>query len=174
MRSGTGVGLLTRMALCLALGSCVWACGWMCGCKKGSAALTLPASNEVAGWEKAGETRTYTAANLSDYIDGGAEQYLKAGFKSLSTADYKYQGKIDAVTDVYTMADENAARAIFEADPAGDAKIIALGSAARVFHQSVIFRHGPYLVRVVAYQDTAQTGAALTALAQGVEKRLTQ
>jgi hypothetical protein len=145
----------------------------MGGCKKETAAIALPASNEVAGWEKTGETRNYTAANLSDYIDGGAEQYLEAGFKGLSTSDYKYQGKIDAVTDVYTMADENAARAIFEADPAGDAKIIALGSAARVFHQSVIFRRGPYLVRVVAYQDTPQTEAALTGLAQGMEKKLT-
>ena len=134
----------------------------------------MPASNEVAGWEKTGETRTYTAATLSDYIDGGAEQYLKAGFKSVSTSDYKFQGKIEAVADVYVMADADAARTIFEADPAGNAKAVPLGDAARAYSQSVIFRQGPFLVRIVAYQETPETPQALQQLGQGIEKRLSK
>ncbi len=145
-----------------------------CGCKKQSPAQPLPASNEVAGWEKTGETRSYTAANLSDYIDGGAEQYLNAGFKSVSTSDYKFQGKIEAVADVYTMANANATRTIFEADPAGNAKALPLGDAARAFSQSIIFRQGPFLVRIVAYQETPDTPQALQQLGQGIEKRLSK
>jgi hypothetical protein len=143
------------------------------GCKKQSSTIQpLPASNEVAGWEKTGETRSYTAANLSDYIDGGADQYLKAGFKSAFTSDYKFQGKVEAVADVYVMSDTNAAKTIFEADPAGNAKIISLGDAARSFGQSLVFRKGQYLVRIVAYQETPETQQALTQLAQSIEKRL--
>ena len=143
------------------------------GCRKQEATeQPLPASNEVAGWEKTGETRTYTAATLSDYIDGGAEQYLKAGFRGVSTSDYKFQGKIEAVADVYVMSSAAAAKTIFEADPAGNAKTIPLGDAARVFSQSLVFREGVYLVRIVAYQETPDTGPALTELAQGIEKRL--
>jgi hypothetical protein len=132
----------------------------------------LPASNELSGWEKTSETRSFTPATLSDYIDGGAEQYLKAGFKGVSTSDYKFQGKIEAVADLYVMADANAARTIFEADPDGNAKIIPLGDAARVFTQSVIFRQGPFLVRIVAYQEAPETPQALIQLAQGIEKKL--
>jgi hypothetical protein len=143
------------------------------GCKKqGSAVQPLPATNEVAGWEKTGDTRTFTPTTLSDYIDGGAEQYLKAGFKSASTSDYKFQGKIEAVTDVYVMSNAGAAKTVFEADPAGNAKIVSIGDAARAFSQSVVFRKGPYLVRITAYQDAPEAQQALTQLAQGVEKRL--
>ena len=141
------------------------------GCKKQD---VLPASNEVAGWEKTGETKTYTPSNLSDYIDGGADQYLKAGFKSASTSDYKFQGKIEAVADVYVMSSGDAAKAIFEADPAGSAKSISVGDASRGFGQSAVFRKGPYLVRIVGYQESPETQPALTQLAQGIEKRLSK
>ena len=144
------------------------------GCKKQEAAEPLPASNEVAGWEKTGATRTFTAATLSDYIDGGADQYLKAGFKTVSTSDYKFQSKVEAVADVYAMTNAEAARKVFEADPAAHAKTIPLGDAARLFSQSLVFRKGAYLVRIVAYQETPETGPGLTGLAQGIEKRLSK
>jgi hypothetical protein len=163
MRFGTRIRLAALIAVALTL-----LLSW--GCKKQSP--VLPASNELSGWEKTSETRSFTPATLSDYIDGGAEQYLKAGFKGVSTSDYKFQGKIEAVADLYVMADANAARTIFEADPDGNAKIIPLGDAARVFTQSVIFRQGPFLVRIVAYQEAPETPQALIQLAQGIEKKL--
>jgi hypothetical protein len=144
------------------------------GCKKQSAVEPMPASNEAAGWEKTGETQTYTAATLSNYIDGGAEQYLKAGFKGASTSDYKFQGRIEAVADVYLMTNANAARTIFETGPAGDAKAVQLGDAARTYSQSLIFRKGPFLVRIVAYQETPETPQALLQLGKGIEKRLSK
>lgn len=144
------------------------------GCKKQGAVQPFPATNEVAGWEKTGETRTFTPETLSDYIDGGAEQYLKAGFKSASTSDYKFQSKIEAVADVYVMSNANAARTIFEADPAGNAKVVSIGDAACAFSQSVVFRKGPYLVRIVTYQETPETQQALTQLAKGVETKLSK
>jgi len=162
------VGPKIRLAAIIAVALAVIACG----CKKNFPAQPMPTSNEVAGWEKTGETRTYTAATLSNYIDGGAEQYLKAGFKSTSTSDYKFQGKIEAVADVYEMADASAARKIFEADPAGDAKAVHLGDAARSYSQSVIFYKGSFLVRIAAYQETPETPQALQQLGQGIEKRL--
>lgn len=144
------------------------------GCKKQAENQPLPALNEITGWEKTGETRTFTPANLSDYIDGGAEQYLKAGFKSASTSDYKFQNKIEAVADVYRMSDANAAKTIYDADPAGNALAVSLGDAARAFSQSVVFRKGPYLVRIVAYQDSPDAQRALIDLGQGIEKRISK
>jgi len=166
MTLGTRLRLAVLMAVVLVVVAC--------GCKKGSPTQPLPASNEVAGWEKTGETRTYTAANLSNYIDGGAEQYLKAGFKNASTSDYKFQGKIEAVADVYEMTDASAARKIFEADPAGDARTVPIGDAARASSQSVVFYKGRFLVRIIAYQETPETPQALQQLGQGIEKRLSQ
>ena len=143
------------------------------GCRKAtSGAGALPGSNQAAGWEKTGETRTYASANLSEYIDGGAEQYIQAGVKELVTSDYKFQNKVEATADVYTMSGEAGARTIFDADPAGDSRPISLGDAARVYRQSLVFRQGPHLVRLVAYQNGPEVQPALIDLGHAISSRL--
>jgi hypothetical protein len=141
------------------------------GCKK-KAIDPFPASGAVAGWDKTGDTRTFDAKNLYQYIDGDAEQYISAGVVTTSTADYKYQGSLEAVVDVHTMSAADGARKILETGQTKDAKTVQLGDAGVAYAQSVIFRKGPYLVRIVAYESTPTTPEALLALAHGVEAKL--
>ncbi len=141
------------------------------GCKK-KAVDPFPPSGAVAGWEKASETRVFAAKDLWQDIDGDAEQYLAAGVVSTSTSDYKNQGQLDAVVDVYTMNDEAGARKILESGESGSAKKVQVGDAGLAYEQSVTFRKGPYLVRIVAYESTPGTEQALLELAHGVEGRL--
>lgn len=141
------------------------------GCKK-SKVSAFPASGAVSGWEKTSDTRTFAAKDLWQYIDGDAEQYVSAGVVSTSTSDYKYQGQLEAVVDVYTMGDSAGAKKILETGQTKDAKAVQLGDAAVAYEQSVTFRKGPYLVRIVAYQSTPDAPQALLALAHGVEAKL--
>ena len=141
------------------------------GCKR-KAVDPLPPSGAVAGWEKSSDTRVYEAKDLWQYIDGDAEQYIAAGVVSTSTSDYKYQNQLDAVVDVYTMGDSAGARKILESGNSGGDKNVQVGDAGLAYEQSVIFRKGPYLVRIVAYDATPGTEQALLALAHGVEARL--
>lgn len=141
------------------------------GCKK-SSIDPFPGSGAVTGWQKTDETRVFAAKDLYQYIDGDAEQYISAGVVSTSTSDYKYQGQLEAVVDVHTMGDAAGARKIMENGQTGDAKIVQVGDAALAYGQSVIFRKGPYLVRIVAYESTPDTQQALLALAHGVEAKL--
>jgi hypothetical protein len=138
-----------------------------CGKKQ---ANPFPDTGAVTGWTKTGETRTFNAANLWQYIDGDAEHYVRAGVLSTSTADYKYQGGLEAVVDVHTMSNAVGAQLLFEGDPQAGSRTAQLGDAARVYEQSVIFRKGQHLVRIVAYEPGAAD--ALVALARGVEARL--
>ena len=142
------------------------------GCKKSVAADPFPASNAVAGWEKTADTRTFAAKDLWQYVDGDAEQYIQAGVVSTSTADYKYQGQLEAVIDVHTMSGADGARKILETGQTRDAKTVQLGDECIQYAQSVIFRKGPHLVRIVAYESTPNTPQALLALARGVEAKL--
>jgi hypothetical protein len=146
------------------------------GCKKqsGSANVAFPQTNEVSGWTKSGETRTFAAAELSNYIDGDAEKYLKAGVRSTSTADYKFSDQTQAVADIYTMSTADGAKSIFESEPAVGAGGTPIGDAARLYSQSLVFRKGPYLVRIVAYQVSPQLQQALLDLGRGIEKKLSQ
>jgi len=143
-------------------------------CKRGPTAETsfFPPSNEVAGWVKTTATRTFAAPDLWKYIDGGAEKYLKAGGQSASTADYKFQNRLDAVADIYSMSNAEGAREILESEPLGDAKTPLLGDSSRLHSQSLVFRKGQYLVQIVAYQEYPEAQQALLDLGRGIEKRL--
>ena len=144
------------------------------GCKRqaGTAPSLFPASNQVAGWAKTGDTRTFEAADLWKYIDGEAERYLKAGVQRVSTTDYKFQNQVEATADIYAMGNAESAEKILESEPAVDAKPIQLGDAARLSSQSLVFRKGAYLVRIVAFEESPETQQALLQLGRGIEPRL--
>jgi hypothetical protein len=162
---------ILRIPLLLA---CVLAIAAGAGCNRKTAAKSgpFPASNEVSGWAKTGETRTFDAANLWRYIDGDAEKYLKAGVQSASTADYKYQDKFEAVVDVYAMTNGDGATKIFESEPLRNAKQVSLGDGARLYGQSLIFHKGRYLVRVVAYDESPEIREGILGLGRGLAERL--
>jgi Family of unknown function (DUF6599) len=141
------------------------------GCKKGHV-NAFPASGVVAGWEKTSDTRVFAAKDLWQYIDGDAEQYISAGVISASTSDYKYQGNLEAVLDIYTMGNAAGAQKILEKGQTSDAQRVQLGDEALAYAQSVTFRKGPYLVHIVAYESTPDAQQALLALAHGVEAKL--
>jgi hypothetical protein len=141
------------------------------GCKK-SKSDPFPKSDAVAGWQKTGETRVYAAKDLYQYIDGDAEHYIAAGVVSTSTADYKYQDKLEAVVDVYTMGDAAGASKILETEKSKQTQNVQIGDAGVAYAQSLVFRKGPALVRIVAYESTPETQQALLALAHGVEAKL--
>lgn len=70
------------------------------------------------------------------------------------------------------MSTTAGAKSIFESEPAMDAQTPAIGDAARLFSQSLTFRKGPYLVRMVAFQDSPEVSPALLNLGQVMEKKL--
>jgi hypothetical protein len=141
------------------------------GCKK-KHVDAFPKTGAVAGWEKTGETRVFAAKDLWQYIDGDAEQYVSAGVVSTSTADYKYQGQVEAVVDIFTMGDAGGAQKVMGTGQQKDAKPLQLGDAGVALAQSVNFRKGPYYVRIVAYEATPDGQQALAALAKAVEAKL--
>ena len=143
------------------------------GCnRQKSVAEAFPASNDVAGWTKTSDVRTFEAADLWRYIDGEDEKYLKAGVQRALTADYKFQDKLEAVVDIYTMSNANGAAQFFNSEPAADAQPVQLADGARLFSQSLIFHKGRYLVRIVTYQESEEAQQALLALGRRIERRL--
>jgi hypothetical protein len=115
----------------------------LAGCQAHSAPSSLfPDFAEAPGWTKSPEVRTFSPDQLSNYIDGDAEKYLKAGVRSTCTADYKFKNQDQATVDIYTMSSVDGAKSIFESEPAMDAQTPGIGDAARQYPQSLIFRKG--------------------------------
>ena len=140
-------------------------------CRKASAD-PFPASGDIAGWQKSDGTRTFAAKDLWQYIDGDAEHFIQAGVVSTSTADYTYNGKLEAVIDIHTMGSADGAKKLIETGLTSDAQHIQLGDECVAYQQSISFRKGATLVRIVAYESNSDTPQALLALARGVESRL--
>ncbi len=134
----------------------------------------FPQSGEAPGWTRAGETRSFEAADLWKYVDGDAERYLRAGVRRTLTTNYRYGDTVEAVADIHLMEAPRGAASIFESESSAGSRPVALGDAGRSYGQSLTFRRGPFFVRLVAYQDVPQTQPALLSLAQAIQRRLAQ
>ena len=139
-----------------------------------AAARLAPALTELAapGWAIAGSSRGFDAGNLWEYIDGDAERYVDAGLKEMCTATFRFQGKTEAVVDVYRMARPEAARQIFRSESTHDWATAELGDEARFSAPTLVLRTGADFVRIVAYDTTPETRQALLALGGALVERL--
>jgi hypothetical protein len=146
-----------------------------CGTKPGSKTAELfPQTGEVPGWSRAGETRTFQASNLWEYIDGDAERYVQAGVEKTLTTDYRFREKVEAVADIHLMKTADGARKIFESEASAESQRTALGDDARLSKGTLTFRKGSRFVRLVAYQEDREVGNALLDLGRAIEKKLGQ
>ena len=132
----------------------------------------LPESGEAPGWTKVGETRLFEAADLWKYVDGDAERYLRLGVRRTLTANYRYGDTVEAVADIHLMDAPRGAAMMFDSERSIGSRPLELGDAGRSYGPSLTFRRGPFFIRLVAYQDTPQTEAALVSLGQAIEGRL--
>jgi len=135
-------------------------------------ASLFPETGEVPGWARTGETRTFPADNLWQYVDGDADRYIQAGVEKTLATDYRYRDRLDAVVDIYLMAAPAGARRIFEGESPEGSRPESVGDAARLYGMSLTFRRGRAFVRLVAYQEDPQTPGALVELARAVARKL--
>jgi len=149
--------------------------GLMAGCRSQPPYASeefFPATGSVPGWNKESATSTYDAGNLWKYIDGDAEKYLQAGVVKVLNSDYRFKLVSDASVDVYVMGDAAGARKVYDSESSEGSQPLTIGDAGRYAKGSLTFRQGPYFVRLVAYGDSPEMVAALTALARVVSSRL--
>lgn len=138
----------------------------------GDPAAVLPQSAQVSDWAKTGDTRSFEADKLYEYIDGDAEKYVQAGVQRTATSDYKYKDTIEAVVDVHAMKTPEGAQQIMDGEPAANSTSANLGDESRLYGQSLVFRKGNYLVRVVSYQQSPEVANAIVQLGRGVEQNV--
>jgi len=139
----------------------------LAGCTgRNDPAKLLPSS--ASGWTRTGEVRSYDAGDLWKYVDGAAEKFVAAGVRRTATADYRYQDGIDAVADIHQFTAPGGSKTVMDSESSAGSQAVEIGDAARLFSQTLEFRRGPYLVRIVTYQDTPENRAALTSLAQAI------
>ncbi len=106
------------------------------------AALRLP-----PGW-RLEERKEFSKENLFQYLDGGAEKFLKGGFLGLEVY-FLRKGKREAVLEVYTMKSREDALGFFKQETGEELKI---GDNGRLQPNGIVFYYGNLFVKIYTYE----------------------
>ena len=148
---------------------------WGAGCQSRTPSVStghFPQSNEVSGWVMVGETRTFTADNLYEYIDGAAQKFTQAGLEDAQTTDYRFQNTVDATADIYTMKTPEAARRVFDEESSPGSQALELGDRAQLSTGTLLFTHGRFYVKVVAFENSPAIAGGIETLGRAIEAKL--
>jgi len=130
------------------------------------------------GWTQTEAIHPYTAENLYDYKDGGAEGYLIYGFAGMKSLNCK-SGENTLTIDVSEMNDADAAYGLFATNRDPRVPIAKIGMGGQVQAQSATFAKGKYYVEIVVNaadpnsDHTAELTALVNKMAQRMEGRVT-
>jgi len=116
-----------------------------------------------------GRVRIFTKDNLYEHINGHAEYFISAGFKSLAVAEYgEPADKVCCTADVYDMGTAANAFGALMGEISDDFTKIDRGFMGFVSPRMLSFSKGPYYVKVSAFTG----GAPLESMAIMIEKAM--
>ncbi|MDP1991689.1 MAG: hypothetical protein Q8K00_11760 [Syntrophales bacterium] len=111
--------LLLLLGWMLGNGASLWAAGEQRG------TYSFP---EMAGWKQSGDIQIYSRANLYEYINGGADLYLKYDFQELKVADYMNDRKASITIEVYRHKTPVDAFGIYSEERLASANYLEVGA----------------------------------------------
>lgn len=83
---------------------------------------------EMAGWTQSDEIQIFSPENLYDYINGGADLYLKYDFRELKVAEYKNDRNTSVTIEVYRHKSPVHAFGIYSQERLGNANYVEVGA----------------------------------------------
>lgn len=141
-----------------------------CGSKDSMAKQTdpqnyLPEAFSKTTLKRSVEIRTFDRQTLWEYIDGGAEIYYLYDFEAVATADYKDDGT-EIVADIYKFNNADNAFGLYSMIRPVDAQLVRLGVEGFIAPGMITFVKGDYVVKLIGFDESAQSSLALTNLAE--------
>ena len=120
----------------------------------------------IAGWKKADPPDFYTPANLSTYIDGGAELYISYDFRNALSVKYADAAANEIVVDIFEMGSAPDAFGVF----AHSRETIddRFGQGCEYAAGLLTFWKDRYYVSILAYPETAAKREIVFELARSI------
>lgn len=134
-----------------------------------------PVPEQLVGLPRFGQLRGYHADNLYEYINGHAEYYLSAGFRSLTVAEFAPEGaqQPQLVVNLYHMGEPLFAFGVLMDELAPDAEHLdGVGSMAFTAGSGLNLVLGPYYLQLSSFAEQADLAAAAGALVDSLRKEL--
>lgn len=130
----------------------------------------LPGPSDLQGWRLDGDPQIVHGEKLFELINGGAELYLKLGFKSAASAVYVDSKDSSMNLEIYEMKTPEAAASVYENKTGGEKENIQIGDKGRLDEYYLNFVAGSFQVTVSVFEPGDSAAKAMTALARAVEK----
>lgn len=132
----------------------------------------LPLESDLKGWKLDGEPQTAEGVGLFELINGGAEEYVKEGFKRAVIATYRNkEGKLINL-DVYEMLSPESARRIHTKKAGEKETKASVGEEAAIGDYYLNFRKGAYQVTLSGYNSEKETLEWLITMGRLVSERI--
>jgi len=132
----------------------------------------LPVETDLKGWTLDGEPQTAEGIGLFELINGGAEEYVKEGFRRAVLTTYRDPGGKRINLDIYEMLSPESATSIYRKRAGDKGNKVSVGEEASMEDYYLNFRKGAYLVTVSGYDTQPQTQEWLLRIGRLVAERI--
>lgn len=117
----------------------------------------LPQESDLKGWTLNEEPQTAQGVGLFDLINGGAEQYVKAGFSRAVIATYRNKQGKSINLEIYEMLSPEGATSIHRKKTGDRGKKVSVGEQGAMEDHYLNFQKGSYHVTVSGYDTQEET-----------------
>jgi len=117
----------------------------------------LPQESDLKGWTLDEEPQTAQGVGLFDLINGGAEQYVKAGFSRAVIATYRNKQGKRINLEIYEMLSPESAMIIHRKKTRDRGKKVSVGEEGAMGDHYLNFKKGSYQVTVSGYDTQEET-----------------
>ncbi|MCE5265183.1 MAG: hypothetical protein LLG97_16825 [Deltaproteobacteria bacterium] len=104
----------------------LWTAG--VGLAASGAGMGAPLFPEIPGWKLSDDIQVFSPKNLYDYIDGGADLFLKYDFQELRVAEYQNDRKTSVTAEVYRHRTPVLAFGIYSQERLPNARFLDIGA----------------------------------------------
>jgi len=124
---------------------------------EGSLLHLLPLESDLKGWKLDGEPQTAEGIRLFELINGGAEEYVKEGFRRAVMATYRNNEGKRINLDIYEMLSPESAERIYRKKAGDKGQKVSVGEEAAMEDYYLNFRKGVYQVTLSGYDTQRET-----------------
>lgn len=143
------------------------ASSWASGAEENS--YSFP---KIGGWKQSDEIQIFSPENLYDYINGGADLYLKYDFQELKVAEYQNDQKASVTIEVYRHKTPTHAFGIYSQERLSNANYLDIGAQGYSEKGILNFLTGNYYVKMSSFNTGPEDPEVLLTFAKKVVENL--
>ena len=132
----------------------------------------LPSKSQLHHWKQDGPPETAKGFDLFKLINGGAEIYMEAGFKSAILVTFSNEKGKRINLEIFEMTSTESARKVHKKKIREGGKKVSIGDEALLEDYFINFRKGPFQVTLSGDDSETESVRVLLEMARKVAEKI--